>query len=103
MTTTKATKQAFAPQARLRAAKELEGVRVISERHSDDLVITTLLPKHQLLARPFLGSNFTIEYVIKVPRKARLFIDHDREHHIGSSNSASAAISSSRPGITGGR
>src|SRR5579863_1976012 len=36
-------------------AKELEQVRMTTERKGDEIVVTTAFPKHSAVARPFLG------------------------------------------------
>jgi hypothetical protein len=66
-------------------AKQLEGVRITSERKGGEIVVTTVFPKHPKLARPFRGlSDSHIEYRIKAPRSARLTIEHNiGEIHIG--------------------
>jgi hypothetical protein len=77
ITTIKSTKS-YHPRDRAAAAKELDRIRLVPERHGDELTITTEFPKHEMLLRPFLGvSAFEMQYRIKVPRNARLIIDHD--------------------------
>jgi len=48
-------------------------------RQGDELVITTDFPRRRrYLPRPSVGSrDFDLEYVIKVPRDAKLIVDHD--------------------------
>jgi hypothetical protein len=77
ITTIKSTKS-YNPRDRAAAAKSLDRIRLVSERQGDELTITTEFPKHVLLARLFRGvSSFELQYRIKVPRSARLIIDHD--------------------------
>jgi hypothetical protein len=58
--------------------KQLEGVRISTERKGDEIVVTTMFPKHPALVRPFRGfSDSHLEYRIKAPRNARLTIDHN--------------------------
>lgn len=77
ITTIKSTKS-YHPGDRATAAKSLDRIRVVTERHGDELAITTKFPKHNLLVRPILGNSaFELEYRIKLPRSARLIIDHD--------------------------
>jgi hypothetical protein len=77
ITTIKSTKS-YHPKDRSIAAKELDRIRLVPERQGDELAITTEFPKHEMLARLFRGeSDFELEYRIKVPRNARLIIEHD--------------------------
>lgn len=77
ITTIKSTKS-YQPSDRSAAAKSLDRIRLVPERHGDELTVTTEFPKHEMLTRLFRGvSSFELQYVIKVPRNARLIIDHD--------------------------
>ncbi len=77
ITTIKSTKS-YHPKDRGIAQKELDRIRLVPERQGDELAITTEFPKHEMLSRLFRGvSDFELEYRIKVPRNARLIIDHD--------------------------
>jgi Putative adhesin len=52
-------------------------VRITAERKGDEIVITSVFPKHGWLARPFRGlSDSHIEYRVKAPRNARVTIEH---------------------------
>jgi len=68
----------------LNTAGQLDRVRIAAARKGDEIVVTTELPKHRILVRPFRGtSDFYLEYRIKAPRNARLTVDHDNgEVHI---------------------
>ena len=80
ITTIRSTKLAYDPQQREKATHDLDKVRVAAERHGDELVITTDFPRHRTFPPPSpLGSaaSFRLEYDIKVPRNARLMVDHD--------------------------
>ena len=77
ITTIKST-SSYHPRDRTAAAKTLDRIRLVTERHGDELTITTEFPKHNLLLRPLLGvSDFEMQYRIKVPRNARLIVEHD--------------------------
>ena len=54
-------------------------VKVSEAREGNDLVITTVFPRHtRFLPRPSVGArDFDLEYVVKVPRNAKLVVDHD--------------------------
>lgn len=77
ITTIKSTKSYY-PRDRAATAKKLDRIRLITERHGDELTVTTEFPKHNILLRTIRGvSVFELQYSIKVPRNARLIIDHD--------------------------
>lgn len=84
--TVKWTKAEYQPRDREKGLRELEQVRISVERRGDELVVTTDFPRHRGLppssiVRP--ATNFDLEYHVKVPRNARLAIDHDTgEVHI---------------------
>lgn len=65
---------------------DLSRVQISTKRQGDEVVITTQYPSH--VAFPFFTTldhvtNFNLDYVIKVPREARLVIHHtDGEVHI---------------------
>ena len=80
ITTTKSSKRDYDAGDRENAAHELDKVRVISQRQGDDLVIITEFPRHHLFPPPSpWGSavDFDLEYNIKVPRSARVTVDHN--------------------------
>lgn len=54
-------------------------VKVSESREGNDLVITTDFPRHKrFLPRPSVGArDFDLEYIVKVPRDAKLIVDHD--------------------------
>jgi hypothetical protein len=85
ITTTKSSKEYLAGD-RDKATKELDRVQVSAKRNGDELVITTEYPHHR--AFPFVTplqtvTNFDLEYVIKVPRNAKLIVRHeDGEVHV---------------------
>jgi hypothetical protein len=77
ITTIKSTKS-YHPRDRAAAAKTLDRIRLVTERHGDELTVTTEFPKHNVLLRTIRGvSAFELQYSIKVPRNARLIIEHD--------------------------
>jgi hypothetical protein len=80
ITTIMLTKAASGSRGREKATHELDKVRVATERDGNELVITTAFLRHRGLPPPSpLGgaTDFKMEYNIKVPRKAHLFVDHD--------------------------
>jgi hypothetical protein len=62
-----------------KAAQTMAGVKVSEAREGNDLVITTAFPRHtRFLPRPSVGArDFELEYTVKVPRDAKLVVDHD--------------------------
>jgi len=80
ITTTKSTKREYEAGDRENAVRELDKVRVVAQRQGDDLVVTTEFPKHHLFPPPSpWGSavDFDLQYDIKVPRGARVLVDHN--------------------------
>jgi hypothetical protein len=81
ITTTKMTKLAYpaAGADRDKATRMLDEVKVTAAPQGNDLVITTDFPRHRrFLPRPSVGArDFDLEYVIRVPRDAKIFVDHD--------------------------
>lgn len=77
ITTVKSTKS-YHPGDRKAAAKSLDRIRLVPARKGNELTITTEFPKHTIPVRLIRGvSAFELQYVIKVPRNARLMIEHD--------------------------
>jgi hypothetical protein len=80
ITTTKSTKAEYAPSEHEKGVHELDRVRVTAERKGAELVITTDFPKHDGAPpfSPFGGATkFDLDYNIKVPRDAKLVVDHN--------------------------
>lgn len=81
ITTTKSTKLAFAATGveHDKAARMLDEVKVSAAVQGGEMVITTEFPRHRrFLPRPSVGDrDFDLEYVVKVPRNAKLTVDHD--------------------------
>jgi hypothetical protein len=81
ITTTKSTKLAYAESgaAREKASHDLDGVRVTVTHEGDELIIATDFPRgRRYLPRPSVGArDFDLDYRIKVPRDAKLIVDHD--------------------------
>jgi len=80
ITTTKSSKEEYLAKDRDKAAKDLDRVQVSAKRNGDELVITTVYPHHR--AFPYVTplqtvTNFDLEYVIRVPRNAKLIVKHD--------------------------
>lgn len=77
ITTVKSTKS-YHPEDRKAAAQSLDRIQLVTARQGDELTITTQFPKHVLPMRLLRGvSAFELQYVIKVPRNARVFVEHD--------------------------
>jgi hypothetical protein len=89
ITTIKSTKNEIDPSDREKAMHELDKVHVAAERHGDEVVITTKYPSRHF-PPPYPGDksisfypvardvNFDLEYHIKVPRNARVIVNHGR-------------------------
>lgn len=86
ITTTKSSKEEYLAKDRDKATKDLDRVQISAKRTGDELVITTEYPHHR--AFPYVEplstvTNFNLEYVIKVPRNAKLIVKHeDGEVHV---------------------
>ncbi|MGD1096319.1 MAG: hypothetical protein ABSB35_30550 [Bryobacteraceae bacterium] len=77
ITTIKSTKLEYEEADREKETHELGQVRVATERHGDELVITTTFPRNRVL-HPVAGeSNFDLEYRIKAPSTARIIAQHN--------------------------
>jgi len=78
ITTTKSTKAEYDAPNREKGAHELDQVLTTVERHGDELVVTTTYPRYSVFAPPLRGgTRFDLMYDIRVPRNARLTVDHD--------------------------
>ncbi len=80
ITTIKSTKKEYEASERENAVRELDKVHVAAQRQGDDVVVTTEFPRHRLLPPPSpLGSavDFDLRYDIKVPRSARVAVNHN--------------------------
>jgi hypothetical protein len=80
ITTVKSVKGESASSARQTASHELDRVQIAAARQGDELVVTTDFPRHRGFppSSPFGGAtHFDLEYHIRVPRDARLIVDHD--------------------------
>jgi hypothetical protein len=80
ITTTKSSKEEYPAKDRDKATKELDRVQVSAKLNGNELVITTQYPRHR--AFPYVTplqtvTNFDLDYVIKVPRTAKLIVKHD--------------------------
>jgi hypothetical protein len=84
ITTIKSTKIAVSGAERDRAVKLLDRVKIATDRKGDEVTVSTSFPKHSRLARPFEGmTDFDLEYRIKIPRNAKLTVEHAQgEVHI---------------------
>jgi len=80
ITTIKSTQYEYLPDERARATAVLDRIRVTTELHGDELVVTTAFPRHRAFPPPSpvgKGPGFDLEYRIRVPRGIRLAIDHN--------------------------
>jgi hypothetical protein len=80
ITTIKSTRAAYPAHEREKASLELQKVLVAAERNGHEVVITTDFHRHRGFppSSPLGGATtFNLEYHIRVPREARLVIDHD--------------------------
>lgn len=77
ITTKKTTKEEYDSATREKGAGELDQVRLVSERHGDELVLTLTFPRYGHFSPPLPGrTRFDLVSHIYVPRGARLAIDH---------------------------
>ena len=79
MTTIKSTQAELDARGHEKATHQLDGVKVATERHGDELVIATTFPKHRPFGLPYPLSgqtNFDLEYQIKAPANARMIVEH---------------------------
>lgn len=77
ITTTKTTKEEYDSATREKGASELDQVRLRSERHGDELVLTLTFPRHGHFSPLLPGrTKFDLVSHIYVPRNAGLAIDH---------------------------
>jgi len=80
ITTTRTSKEEYLAGDRAKATQDLDRVRVSAKRDGEELVVTTEYPRHRAFpwVTPFQTvTNFDLEYVIKVPRSAKLIVKHD--------------------------
>ena len=79
ITTIKSTKANVDAGDHDKATRKLDRVKVATERHGDELLITTNFPGHRPFRLPYpLSGNtsFDLEYRIKAPANARIIADH---------------------------
>jgi hypothetical protein len=81
MTTIRSTKLAYtaAGPGREKAVHDLNAVKVSMTHEGDGLVVSTDFPRgRRYLPRPSVGArDFDLEYKIKIPRGAKIVVDHD--------------------------
>jgi len=63
----------------VKSGKRSDDVKVTASRDGTELVIATDYPRHRrFLPRPSVGArDFELEYLVKVPRGAKVVVDHD--------------------------
>jgi hypothetical protein len=63
----------------VKSGKRADDVKVAVSHEGGDLVIATTFPRHRrFLPRPSVGAReFELSYVIRIPRDAKLAIEHD--------------------------
>jgi hypothetical protein len=79
ITTIKSTKVEVDANERERATHDLDRVTVATERHGDELVVSTSFPAHRPFGifYPLSGRiNFDLEYRVKAPANARIIAAH---------------------------
>jgi hypothetical protein len=79
ITTIKSTKDDVDTGAMEKAKRDLDKVSVATERHGDELVVTTKFPGHRPFGifYPVSGNiGFNLEYRIKAPTSARIVAKH---------------------------
>jgi hypothetical protein len=77
ITTTKTTKEEYDSSTREKGAAVLDQVRLRSERHGDELVLTLTVPRNGHFSPPLPGrTRFDLVSHIYVPHSARLAVDH---------------------------
>lgn len=76
ITTIKTAKAAHGPQEPESAGHERDQLPITAERRGDDVVITTTLPKRRMPLLPRNAGDIDVAYVLKMPRKAHLIVDH---------------------------
>jgi hypothetical protein len=86
ITTTKSTLAAYSQKEKDKQTRDLDRIQVSTKLQGNELVVTTQYPSH--LAFPYVTGldrveNFYLDYHIKVPRNAKLIVNHgDGEVHI---------------------
>src|SRR5271156_1605382 len=73
ITTIKSTQGVYAASERDKGTHQLDKVNIATERHGDELVITTKFPRYRVfpLSYPLTGDpNLDVEYRIKAPGTA---------------------------------
>jgi hypothetical protein len=79
ITTIKSTKVEVDASGHAKAAHDLDRVNVATERHGDELVVSTSFPAHRPFGifYPLSGRiSFDLEYRIKAPANARIIVEH---------------------------
>ena len=77
ITTITSSKVAVEGLEKDKAIKLLDNVKITTERKGDEVIVSTEFPTHRKIARLFEGrTDFDLEYVIKVPRAAKLTVEH---------------------------
>jgi hypothetical protein len=79
ITTIKSTRADVNARDHDKATRKLDRVKVATERHGDELLITTIFPGHRPFRLPYpLSGNtsFDLEYRVKAPASARIIAGH---------------------------
>lgn len=80
LTTTIRSLEGYPAADRGKEKKELDRVHVDAKKNGNELAIATTYPHHRAfpyIERLSVVTDFDLQYVIKVPRSAKLAIDHD--------------------------
>ena len=77
VTVVKSRERYYEPKRREQAARGLERVRIVAERHSDsELTISTIVPHKRFLHLLGGKGGVKVEYLIHAPHDSRLVIQH---------------------------
>jgi hypothetical protein len=81
ITTIKSTRALYGPQQREKHVPDLEKIQIKTERHGNEVVVTTDFPRYAIFPPPLPWrsghAQFDLEYRVSAPREARLVIDHN--------------------------
>jgi hypothetical protein len=78
--TVKSTKAVYPSAEREKASHYLDRVQIAVDRRRDELVVTTDFPRHRGFppSSPLgAATSFDLDYRLKVPREARLIVEHN--------------------------
>jgi hypothetical protein len=78
ITTVETTQEFYGPESRELAKRQLNELRVTAERHGDEMVVSTIVPRRKgiPLVSPNFSNRVSLECRIKVPFAARVIVEH---------------------------